>query len=73
MKYCGKCGSELSDEALFCTECGDRVRQDISNNIPPAQGCTQRRKPSLAVIIGYAVSAILIFVGAAFVIASFFK
>lgn len=86
MKYCGECGSKLSDEALFCAECGNRVAQDISNenparnadayipnHIPPAQGYTQKPKPSLILVIGYIVSALLILAGAAFMISSFFN
>ena len=26
MRYCGKCGARVSDAAVFCTECGNRLR-----------------------------------------------
>ena len=30
--YCENCGAELSDEALFCGECGHKVREKLDNN-----------------------------------------
>lgn len=29
MKYCSKCGNELSDEVLFCPRCGCNVSENI--------------------------------------------
>ena len=33
MKYCEKCGTELLDEAIFCTNCGAAVGVDRSARI----------------------------------------
>ena len=30
MKYCNKCGAQLSDECLFCTQCGNPQQQSTS-------------------------------------------
>ncbi len=27
MKYCGKCGAELSDDAIYCPICGNKTHQ----------------------------------------------
>jgi hypothetical protein len=31
MKYCGNCGTELEDEAAFCTQCGSRQTYGTTN------------------------------------------
>lgn len=31
MKFCQKCGKEISDEAVICTSCGCMVRNDNEN------------------------------------------
>ncbi len=32
MKYCKKCGSELSDDSKFCSNCGEPVSDDFSSD-----------------------------------------
>ncbi|MEI3376543.1 MAG: zinc ribbon domain-containing protein [Coriobacteriales bacterium] len=31
--YCGKCGSELDDDAIFCTECGTKIARDDTTSV----------------------------------------
>lgn len=33
-KYCSQCGSELKDNPKFCPVCGNKVKKEISNEIP---------------------------------------
>lgn len=32
MKYCSKCGKQLSDDAIFCSSCGNKCETDEFNN-----------------------------------------
>ena len=34
MKYCIKCGAELPDEALFCSNCGSEVKTNTESKAP---------------------------------------
>ncbi len=29
--YCGKCGKEISDSALFCKSCGTKIQREGNN------------------------------------------
>lgn len=72
MRYCGKCGAKVSETAIFCTECGCRLRiVESSNEIGNEQVSrsqpldTHSNKSSrtiiLAVIAGVIVMAVLMF------------
>lgn len=51
MKYCIHCGSEISDEAVFCTKCGKAVKK-VSGGKKKAT-----KKP---LIIGCSVGIVLV-------------
>lgn len=35
MQYCSKCGAQLSDDSLFCTECGQATREPVQPTAAP--------------------------------------
>ena len=42
MKYCSKCGAEISDDAVVCVSCGCAVETKNTKTIPAAQLATNR-------------------------------
>lgn len=55
MMYCGRCGTELVNHAVFCSECGEKVI--TAESITPA---AKPHKKKLALFIGIPVSVVLI-------------
>lgn len=53
---CNYCGTELDDGTVFCTGCGNRVRQDgtapIQQQIKKSEPAGRNGNPWIAVIIG---------------------
>ena len=44
MKFCSKCGTKLSDDAVFCSSCGARMEASVS---APASTGTEGVKPGV--------------------------
>lgn len=53
--YCGKCGTQVENTALFCPNCGERL--EIEDVIVPMQSVVRRKKHGL--MFGIAVSSFL--------------
>lgn len=52
MMYCGNCGTQLNDDAIFCLSCGMRTQPEEAPSVTPAQKETApNRKPILIVAI----------------------
>ncbi len=35
MKFCTKCGNQISDDNYFCDKCGNRVEQQTDKQLHP--------------------------------------
>lgn len=60
MKYCTKCGTQVSDDSKFCTKCGNKL------NGEPAESPSKSKKPMLAgvgVVLVVLVVAVLFVTG----------
>ena len=72
MNICDKCGKELSENAVFCDQCGNKVtaqpKEEIaaipSENILPEKTPTKKSSRKLIIII--AAAAVLLIAGAVF-------
>ena len=40
MVYCKNCGAQISDNASFCTNCGQKVEKDLV-----CRNCNSKQKP----------------------------
>ena len=49
MKFCSKCGKELLDEAVVCTECGCAVNEEL-----------QKESEDIGATIGFCILAALL-------------
>lgn len=59
---CTNCGSELEDDALFCTACGAKVETQIGQ-VPPGQSVKEpgkKRNVLVTGILGIAVIALAV-------------
>lgn len=45
MKFCGKCGSQLADDDIFCTKCGKPCDTNVPANNVPGAGVIQNQVP----------------------------
>ena len=61
MKYCNKCGQQLSDDATFCSKCGARI--NTNNSTGPQRS---NDSPSLIIPLLLAVTIALIIIMGAF-------
>ena len=52
-KYCGNCGTEVSDDAIFCANCGCQFQ------IAPAPVIEEKKKNKLVGIIAVGVAAVI--------------
>ncbi len=50
MKFCGKCGKEILDEAVICPHCGCNVTNP-AQSAQPAEPITERQKASTSSIV----------------------
>lgn len=66
MKYCAKCGTEISDDRDLCADC-DKVNVDLLQEV----SVKQSKKCSVLSIIAFAIS-IIVFVYVAFFTVEFF-
>lgn len=66
MKYCAKCGTEISDDRDLCADC-DKVNVDLLQGV----SVKQSKKCSVLSIIAFAIS-IIVFVYVAFFTVEFF-
>ena len=57
MKYCKKCGQQLSDDATFCTKCGERIN---TNNSADPQRINNPAPLSLPMLLAVALALIMI-------------
>lgn len=57
MKFCGKCGAELKDDAKFCASCGEPC-----NIIPKASAAKEAKRKCKMPIIGMAITLIMVLV-----------
>lgn len=46
MKYCGKCGTQLNDDAMFCANCGAQVGRAATPNQRSQPATTQGAAPT---------------------------
>ena len=51
MKRCQACGHELSDESLFCTQCGNPMHPDFAAR-PLDAGRTEREEMNMPLLYG---------------------
>ena len=68
MKYCNKCGQQLSDDATFCSKCGARI--NTNNSTGPQRS---NDSPSLIIPLLLAVTIALIIIMGAFILFEVFK
>ena len=68
MKYCNKCGQQLSDDATFCSKCGARI--NTNNSTGPQRS---NDSPSLIIPLLLAVTIALIIIMGAFILYEIFK
>lgn len=65
MKYCPKCGKEISDEFEFCMNCGARIDRNLT---ACAETCVQAKKPMRWIVICSSIILIIIIVVSAILI-----
>lgn len=61
MKYCTKCGAEVSDDSKFCAKCGSPLSSDLPSGYPSSKVSADKS--------GKSKKAMFVGVGAAFVLA----
>lgn len=63
MKTCKKCGKQLKDDAVFCTECGTKVDVKETSAVTSYEGETMNKKPKINkkfILIGVVLIAAVI-------------
>lgn len=57
MKYCAKCGAEVSENSKFCEKCGNKVNVDFPNN----RNKRNRAGKIMAVVVVAAIIAVAVY------------
>ena len=70
MKFCQKCGTQLSDDAVFCSSCGNRIPMNQSFNILETSGKNKGKRKNAVIAITMAALILLALVVGAVVIFS---
>ncbi len=56
MKYCVHCGKQLTDDAIYCTECGARQDGSYNGYTQNQNACNSGDKYSVLSIVGFVFS-----------------
>lgn len=57
--YCGKCGTQIEDNALFCLNCGERTVNTDANKNKQSKVTTKKSALTLAVVAGVVFIVVL--------------
>ncbi|MCL2679179.1 MAG: DUF4190 domain-containing protein [Dehalococcoidia bacterium] len=63
--FCSKCGTQTTNDSLYCSNCGNRLAASTAATQPPAAGTQTKRTNSMAIaslalgIIGFVIPIII--------------